>query len=192
MVGESKVGKSSLILKMASNEFPQNYLMTIGADVKLLTFSHDKQRTSKVQLWDTAGVERFRTIVRSFYRGSNGMIFVFDITNRESFESLNKWYENAQAFLHKGNQKLLIGNKVDLASTDRQVTQEEARVFAEDREMTYVEVSARNDNREELLIEIKNMVEKLIADLKGEVYENEDNEIVKLQKFKFKQVWRCF
>ena len=192
MVGESKVGKSSLILKMAQNEFPQTYLSTIGCDVKLLSFSHDKQRNSKVQLWDTAGLERFRTIVHSFYRGCSGMIFVFDVTNRESFERLHNWHNNTQKSLNKLCQKLLIGNKIDLASIDRKVTQEEARDFAEARGMTYVEVSARNNSMEELLIPIKNMVERLIADRNGEVYENGDDDIVKLQKFRFQQTWRCF
>lgn len=192
MVGESKVGKSSLILKMALNEFPQTYISTIGLDVKLLVFSHDKQRTSKVQLWDTAGPERFRAIVHASYRGCNGLIFVFDVTNRESFESLQNWHNNARETLGRRTLNMLIGNKIDLASIDRKVTQEEARGFAEERGMTYVEVSARNNSREELLIPIKDMVERLIADRKGEVYENGDDEIVKLQKFSFRQNWHCF
>ena len=192
MVGESKVGKSSLILKMAATEFPKNYLPTIGADIKLLNFSHDQQRTSKVKLWDTKGQERFRGRVQSFYKGCNGIIFVFDVTNRESFESLHKWHENAQETMGRETQKLLIGNKIDLASIDRKVTQEEAREFAEEKGMTYIEVSAMNNSREELLIPIKEMVERIIAKIKVEVPENPDDETVKLKKFRFQQTWRCF
>ena len=192
MVGETKVGKSSLISKMAHNEFPQNYLSTIGVDIKLLNFSHDRQRTSKVQLWDTAGQQRFRTLIKAYYRGCSGMIFVFDVTDRESFESLHKWHENTQETMGRETQKLLIGNKIDLASIDRKVTQEEARDFAEMKGMTYFEVSAMNNSREELLIPIKEMVERIIADHKGEVYENGDDETVKLKKFRFQQTWGCF
>ena len=192
MVGETKVGKSSLISKMAHNEFPQNYLSTIGVDIKLLNFSHDRQRTSKVQLWDTGGQQRFRTIVNAYYRGCSGMIYVFDVTDRESFESLHKWHENTRETMGRETQKLLIGNKIDIVSIDRKVTQEEAKEFAEKNGMTYFEVSAMNNSTEELLIPIKEMVERIIADRKGEVYENGDDETVKLKKFQFQQTWRCF
>ena len=191
MVGDSKVGKSSLILKMTTNEFSE-FLNTTGLDIKLLNFSHDDgKRTSQVKLWDTTGREYFRAIVQSFYKGCNGMIFVFDVTYRETFENLHKWHENAQVTLGKGTQKLLIGNKIDIVSIDRKVTQEEAKEFAEKNGMTYFEASARNNSREELLIPIKEMVERLIADQKA-AYDNGDDGTVKLQKFGFQHTWRCF
>jgi Ras-related protein Rab-18 len=97
----------------------------------------------KMTIWDTAGQERFRTLTSSYYRGAQGIMLVYDVTRRDSFENLSKWLEEVEMY-HPGRGrdvvKLLVGNKVDC---DRVVTQEEAEAWARSKGMLFLEASAK-------------------------------------------------
>jgi Ras-related protein Rab-18 len=97
----------------------------------------------KMTIWDTAGQERFRTLTSSYYRGAQGIMLVYDVTRRDSFENLSKWLEEVEMY-HPGRGrdvvKLLVGNKVDC---DRVVTQEEAEAWARSKGMLFLETSAK-------------------------------------------------
>ena len=100
----------------------------------------------KLQIWDTAGQERFKNITASYYRGGNGVLVVYDITERESFENLNSWLIEIEKNANKNVYKLLIGNKCDLEEK-RKVTYQEGKDFAESNGMKFIETSAKTASK---------------------------------------------
>ncbi|XP_005746123.1 ras-related protein Rab-35b isoform X2 [Pundamilia nyererei] len=96
IIGDSGVGKSSLLLRFADNTFSGSYITTIGVDFKIRTVEINGEKV-KLQIWDTAGQERFRTITSTYYRGTHGVIVVYDVTSAESFVNVKRW-------LHEINQ----------------------------------------------------------------------------------------
>merc|ERR1719498_1876386 len=88
LIGNSGVGKSCLLMRYVENNFTTNFFNTIGVDFKMKTININDQEV-KLQIWDTAGQERFRTITCNYYRGAHGVVIVYDITDRDSFESVN-------------------------------------------------------------------------------------------------------
>ena len=97
----------------------------------------------KLQIWDTAGQERFRTITSAYYRGAHGVIFVYDITDKASFDSVSDWLNEAQRHADQSAVKLVVGNKVDLNDA-RQVTQNEGAQYAKEIEASFIETSAKS------------------------------------------------
>jgi small GTP-binding protein len=118
---------------------------TIGVDFKIKTLDVDG-KSVKLQIWDTAGQERFRNIISSYYRGAQGIMLVYDITDLESFQNLNSWLIEIEKNANKNVFKLLIGNKSDLES-QRQVQFDEGKAFAESNGMKFIETSAKTDQK---------------------------------------------
>ncbi|CAG0893181.1 unnamed protein product [Darwinula stevensoni] len=148
IIGDSGVGKSSLLIRFADNTFMGSYITTIGVDFKIRTVELDGERI-KLQIWDTAGQERFRTITSTYYRGTHGVIIVYDVTDGESFANVKRW-------LHEIDQncdtvcRILVGNKNDDPSR-KVVMREDALRFAEQMEIQMFETSAKdNINVEEM------------------------------------------
>lgn len=141
LIGDSSVGKTSVLLRYVDDSFNSDFQTTIGVDFKLAELTR-KDKHLKLQLWDTAGQDRFRNIVSSYYRGANGIILVYDVTNAESFHNIPKWLEESSSYLTKSVPKLLIGNKVDLSS-QRQVATADAQEFADRLGMQFLETSAK-------------------------------------------------
>ena len=100
----------------------------------------------KLQIWDTAGQERFKNITASYYRGGNGVLVVYDITDRDSFDNLNSWLIEIEKNANKNVYKLLIGNKCDLES-ERKVSYQEGKEFAANNGMSFIETSAKADTK---------------------------------------------
>ena len=94
LIGDSSVGKSSILLRFSDNEFTSSYISTIGVDFKVRTLDVGG-KIVKLQIWDTAGQERFRTITTTYYRGSNGIIIVYDVSNRDSFLNVQQWNDKS-------------------------------------------------------------------------------------------------
>ena len=147
MIGDSGVGKSSLLLRFASDQFEDSYMTTVGLDFKIRTVEVDG-KVVKLQMWDTAGQERFRPITSSYYRGAQGIVVVYGLDDKKSFENVKQWVEEIDRYAGEGVVKLLVGNKCDVEA--RQVTREEAEKFAEELKMRYMETSAKTgENVEE-------------------------------------------
>lgn len=91
IVGDTGVGKSSLLMRFADNQFYENYLATIGVDFRFKTMNIDGKMV-KFQIWDTAGQERFRTITSAYYKGSHGILLVYDMTDSQSYEDIDKFW----------------------------------------------------------------------------------------------------
>lgn len=114
VIGDSGVGKSCLLLRFAQDKYEQNYLSTVGVDYYNRTINIDGKRV-QLQMWDTAGQERFRTITRSYYRGSQGIVVVYDVTDNDTFENVKHWLDEIEKNAGSGVIKLLVGNKSDCA-----------------------------------------------------------------------------
>ena len=149
LIGDSNTGKTSLINRFVNKTFDEKYLCTIGVDFFMKTIEVDEQ-TIKLQIWDTAGMEKYKSISSSYYRGSHAAFVIFDLTNKNTFDSITKWIEA----YHKSNnpqfQKnvVLIGNKSDLVD-NREITRAEAENFAKMKKMVYWETSAKEGNNVE-------------------------------------------
>lgn len=141
MIGDSGVGKSSLMNRFSDNLFNETYINTIGVDFKIRTIELNG-KVVKLQIWDTAGQERFRTIVSSYYRGAHGIMIVFDITDRDSFANVNMWIEEIKKYTTSHVKNILIGNKTDFEN-ERQVNYADAKEYSDNNNMIYIETSAK-------------------------------------------------
>jgi len=143
MIGDSAVGKTSLLLRYANDTFSSTFITTIGIDFKIKTIDLDGKRV-KLQIWDTAGQEQFRTITRSYFRGAQGIVLVYDITDRGTFNSVRSWMSQIADHADAQVNRVLIGNKCD-HETARQVSTEEGNRLADEYGVKFFETSAKND-----------------------------------------------
>jgi small GTP-binding protein len=153
IIGDSGVGKTAILRRLIENSFSEISQTTVGVefDSKMLTIG---DRKMKLQIWDTAGQERFKSIARAYYRGAVGVILVFDITDRKSFDDLSNWLNDVQSLCNPSAVIQLIGNKFDLIDR-RDVTSSEAESFAERHSMNYLETSAKaGDNIGEAFVRV--------------------------------------
>lgn len=164
IIGDSGVGKSSLLVRFADNHFSGNYITTIGVDFKIRTIELGGERV-KLQIWDTAGQERFRTITSTYYRGTHGVIVVYDVSSGESFANVKRWLHEIDANCDVVN-RILVGNKND--DPDRKVVlTEDARRFADQMGIQLYETSAKdNINVEEMFRSVTSLVLKSKKDQK--------------------------
>ena len=142
VIGDTGVGKSCLLLQFVDRRFSSVHDLTIGVDFgsRIVDINNEK---IKLQIWDTAGQESFRSIARSYYRDAAGCLLVFDVTRKESFNHLEKWLQETRQFANPNIAITIVGNKADL-SAKRAVKYEEAKNFATEMGLTYVEASAKS------------------------------------------------
>lgn len=148
LVGETGVGKTCLLCRYINNEFISAHISTIGIDFKMKTLQIG-ERIVKVQIWDTAGQERFESITKQFYRRAQGVLLVYDISSRSSFEAIPKWLQYVRQFCKEDVSVMLLGNKCDREDR-RQVTYREANQFANENRIMFRETSAKNSSNLEL------------------------------------------
>ncbi|KAH0792161.1 Ras-related protein RABD1 [Histomonas meleagridis] len=159
IIGNSGVGKSCLLLRFAEDMFSDNYISTIGVDFKIKKIELEG-KSIKLQIWDTAGQERFRTITKSYYRGSNGIVVVYDITDRESFEQVSHWMTEIDSHASSDVCRLLVGNKCDL-DDKRAVKTEEGEALARQFGIPFLETSAKDSkNVDEMFITMSSAMKK--------------------------------
>ena len=146
LVGDSGVGKSSLLARFISDSFDEQG-PTVGVDFKLKHVDVDGTRL-KLTVWDTAGQERFRTLTSSYYRGAHGVVFVYDVTSRESFENAREtWRKEVEMYGTIANSvKIVIGNKID-REDERTVARKEGVAFAKEYGCLFLECSAKTKVR---------------------------------------------
>jgi len=143
-VGDSGVGKSSLIHRFCFNQFKTNFSATIGVDFQVKTVKVFQEWVA-LQLWDTAGQERFRSITKQYFRKADGVIIMFDLCSETSFKNVRNWMNSVEDSAEPECSVMLLGNKVDLAQDDmRKVTTEVGQKLAQDFSCSYAEVSAKS------------------------------------------------
>ena len=154
------MGKSCVILRYVEGEFPGNIMSSIGVDFKTKQIDLE-DRLIKMQIWDTAGHEKFRTITTSYYKSAHAIIILYDITQKSSFEHIKNWMTEIDKFGKQGVLKVIVGNKLDLEN-NRKIKKEDAENLALKYGVKYWEVSAKdNTNVEEMFLDIiKTLMEK--------------------------------
>ena len=164
-MGETEVGKTSIVLRYSDDKFHDNKIATIGIDFKIKIIKKGDKKI-KVSIYDTAGQERFKNIVKHYYKGANGVLLIYDITKRDTFEKLEFWLEDLKENSDNLNNLFiyLIGNKNDLEER-REVDFEEANKFAKEKNIPYIEVSAKTGNNIKKLFDemIKGTLTKIIT-----------------------------
>ena len=176
MVGESGVGKTSLIRRYTNNIFNTNHLETIGIE-----FFNKEERINdqiiQIKLWDTAGQEIFHSLTKNFYRKADGIIIVYDITNKESFDRIQDWvksvYDNTDTY--KEIQMIIVGNKIDLEEK-REVSKEEGMKIVKYFEIDFFEASAKNAEG------VRNFMIKIIEDILNNKVNNRNSINIKNYK----------
>ena len=133
-----------MLLRFTDDSFDEHIQSTIGVDFKVKHLDVSSKRI-KLTIWDTAGQERFRTLTSSYYRGAQGVVMVYDVTRRDSFENLEQWLKEVKLYSPNSGEgvvKLLVGNKIDLKD-NRKVSREEAEAWARSQGMLFLEASAK-------------------------------------------------
>jgi len=160
LLGESAVGKSSLVLRFVKGQFHEYQETTIGAAFLTQTVTVDGV-TVKFEIWDTAGQERYHSLAPMYYRGAQAAIIVYDITNRDTFERAKSWVKELDRQARKDIVIALAGNKFDL-SNKRMVEVEEGSAYAQEHNLIFMETSAKTgDNVSNVFVEIAKMLPKV-------------------------------
>ena len=150
IVGDSSVGKTNFIFRLIEDKFNPNYMTTTGIDLKTINIEIDNKKI-RVQLWDTAGQEKYKAITKNLFLKVQGTLVVFDITNDDSFVSSKSWVSSLKDECGRQMQIILIGNKSDLEDK-RVVSREEASKYAEE------EIDRRNRIKDETLLTKKKLL----------------------------------
>ena len=151
IIGDQAVGKSNILLRYTQGEFKNEYQTTIGVEFGAKN-ANINNTLYRIQIWDTAGQENFRSITRAYYKNSACALIVYDITKRESFENVQTWIEDCKNQSSKTLLMILVGNKNDLEN-ERQISFEEGFDFAKSKNMLFYETSAKTGNNISILFE---------------------------------------
>ena len=158
VLGDSSVGKTTLLLKYVDGYFPTLYVATIGVEFKTKKINVNGIDIT-LQIWDTAGQERFRSVTKSFLKGADGIIYVYDVTNKESFDNLKTWINTAEESI-TDFKKIIIGNKIDIEDK-KKVSTEMLEKFCEKQNLKGLETSAKNGTNVNEMFEL---LTKMIID----------------------------
>ena len=165
VIGDSSVGKTSLITRYTNGTFKEEYLATVGLDYYSKVEAINNQ-TINIKLWDTAGQERYKALTQNYFRNAEGVLLTFDVTNTDSFNNLKDWIGSIKTNMESKNiflPLIIVGNKIDMEDA-REINKEDAEKFVSDNNYKYFETSAKTGEG----------VDDAIRDLVNQVLEQGD------------------
>ena len=180
LLGDSEVGKSCFLMRYSENVFIENYITTIGLDYKLKTVKLDSGKTIKVQLWDTAGQDKYRTIAKNYYKGSHGILLLYDITKQSSFDNIREWIRDIKEEVSEKAIIFLIGNKIDMEEK-RKIPKEKGEELAEEFKIPFFEASAKSG---EFVDEVFKALYNKICEIYGDLERERGTKLIKKRKIK--------
>lgn len=174
LLGDSSVGKTCFLLRFADDTFNENHMLTVGVDYRLQMVKLQNEKVVKMQIWDTAGQDRFRTITKNYYKGAHGILLIYDVTSLQSFMNIRNWIIQVNDNTNEKVKIILVANKIDDVD-NRKISREEGEKIANEYKLNYIETSAKeNINVEE---SFKNIAEEI---QKSGIVVQEKNTNVKL------------
>jgi small GTP-binding protein len=180
MVGESGVGKTCLIKRFIKNEFSLTHLSTIAIDFKMKVLKVQNTML-KLQIWDTAGQERFNTLTAGFFKGSDGVVVTYSVTERKSYDNVNKWMNQIHSLAPKNVRIVLVGNKIDMQE-QREVTVEEGKAMAQKYDAVFFETSAKSGENVEQVF--NKLAEDILFKIKENPKSNDETSLTSMSKLK--------
>ena len=165
LIGDSTVGKTSLLYRFIEGKFIDSKLCTVCADFKTKLLKIDESTIAKITIWDTAGQEKYKAITRNYYKDAHGIILIYDVTNKSSFKNLPVWLNdiNNNNNLGEDISVILVGNKIDLPY--REISYEEGDDFAKKNSLLYIETSCKEGNG----------IEDVFQMITKDIFENNEN-----------------
>ena len=166
LLGDSSVGKTCFLLRYCDKSFQDVHLSTIGLDYRLKSMTLKNNKNIKLQIWDTAGQDRFRAITKNYYKGANGIILIYDVTNMQTYENVKNWISQIKEEANPNVIIYLVGNKIDVPDDQRLVKAEDGQKIADEFNLPFNEASAKdgtnvNEIFQELLEQIDEKYSKL-------------------------------
>lgn len=152
VIGDSDVGKTSLVFRFVDGSFSSQFVPTVGIDFKSKTIVWNDKRI-QLQIWDTAGQERYRSITTSYFRGAAGFVIMYDIRNEVSFNGVQEWVSQIKAYSGPEVKKILVGNVTD-EEKEREVTIKKGQQLADKLGIEFIETSVKNNSNVEKVFEI--------------------------------------
>ena len=166
LLGDSSVGKTCVLLRYCDKTFQEAHLSTIGLDYRLKTMTLENGKNIKLQIWDTAGQDRFRAITKNYYKGANGIILIYDVTNLQTYENVKNWINQIREEANPNVVIYLAGNKVDVNEELRVVKAEEGQKIADEYNLTFYETSAKSGiNINEIFEDLVKKVDEIYSKL---------------------------
>ena len=178
LLGDSTVGKTCFLARYSDDVFVENYLNTIGSDYQLKIVKLDNGKTINVQLWDTAGQDKYRNIAKNYYKGSHGILLLYDITSQTSYDNIKVWIDDIKEEADENVIIFLLGNKIDLVE-ERIIPKEKGEELGKKYNVTFFEVSAKSG---ENVNEVFKALYKKINDSYDQLESQRNIKIIKKQK----------
>ena len=144
LLGDSTVGKTCFLMRFTENTFQEIHMSTIGLDYRFKKMTLENQEVATVQIWDTAGQDRFRAITKNYYKGAHGILLIYDVTNQKSFDNVKNWVGHIRENASEKAIIYIVGNKVD-DTAHRVVSKEQGEETAKEFNLKFYEASAKED-----------------------------------------------
>ena len=183
LLGDDSIGKTCFFLRYSDGIFDQTHMATIGLDYRLKSIKLKNGKSIKLQIWDTAGQDRFRAITKNYYKGSHGIILIYDVTSRRTFESIRNWVSQIREEATEKVTIYLVANKIDM-DEDRKVKKEEGEKLAKELGLPFMETSAKSGINVDKIFD--DLVERIYK-IYGDVSQSE----IKLSLLKPKKKKKC-
>ena len=165
LLGDTTVGKTCFLMKYTDKTFQDIHMATIGLDYRLKTMKLKNGKDIKLQIWDTAGQDRFRAITKNYYKGSHGIILIYDVTNLQTFENVKTWVNQIREETTTNVVIYIAANKIDM-ETERKVTKQEGESLAQELGFPFMETSAKSGiNINETFEDLVERIDKVFGNI---------------------------